>query len=524
MCVHVRIGPVRAHDVACSMHGTNEETNRDQKSNPKPSDPESGAAKNTGSFQHHFETTSEVGDDDEGRAERQRSSKALSHIRLPDHVQDVNDELFNWAKIVLRVVDDHCSWVLDPGKEMSQADLTAAIKKTPAGRFQVRSTYKDSDYVGIWSRHGVGFEANARPWERLPSCQERLKTRIQATSTRFPETGDALPEKDIYFQSDHGKHGLKDIILAPFNKAKPKVKGLTYLSFDGPAMRARKNRQRGSYAACKSTEWLHVVSQKKLKIPLKDNIHYPGVNIDDGLGPIVMPNLDAPEVMRVLYKEKAAFYGYARVKCGGPVSDGEESAEDSDSSIDGTKKKEPIRVLPKPSDEVPMTYNNVPWQVYDEITHGANIKAWIETTTADETLALVCCLREIPFTGVVPTEAMREALEARLVGRLWAKFSDEKDKDHKIQLVKLLKPETGKAKEEKGPDNKQTKKRSLDEGDEAGTSTGAQPAVKKPVRKAAAKEAAGANDTPPDDVPVEVQSLLKKLRASESDVPKDGDE
>ena len=59
---------------------------------------------------------------------------------------------------------------------------------------------------------------------------------------------------------------------------------------------------------------MHVISQKKLKIPLKDNLHYPGVNIDDCLGPIIMPLLDAPEVMRVLYREKPALYGYARLK------------------------------------------------------------------------------------------------------------------------------------------------------------------------------------------------------------------
>ena len=517
----------------CSiMHGMNEEMKQAQGSDEKPSDPQSGAASilvGKGSFQHHFEITNEVGDDEAG-AERQRAAHALSRVCLPEHVHDDDGELFSWAKFTLRVVNDHCSWVVDPGKDMPPADLTAAIKKTPAGRFQVRSTDKESDYVGIWSRNGVGFESNSRAWDRVPPLQDRLKTRILAVAARFPETGSALPEKDIYFQGDHCKHGLSQTILAPFSKAKPKLKGVTHLNFDGPALRARKHMQRGSYAGCKSTEWLHVVSQQKVKIPVKDNIHFPGVNIDDSLGPIVVPKFDAPEIMQVLYKDKPALYGYARVKCGGPVSDDEESAANSDSSNGGATQKARSK-LPKPNDEVPMTYNNFPWQLFDEITHGANIKAWIETSTADETLALLCCLRQIPFTGVVPTEAMREALEARLVHRLWAKFSDEKDKHHKIQLVKLLKQpapnkdekqrapnkdEMGKPKDEQGGQEKQTK-RSFDESAEGGMSGDARPAKK----KSKAKPAAGGNDDQGEGSNIE--SLLTRLRAAESDVAADDD-
>ena len=136
---------------------------------------ELAAIKQPGSFEHHFECPKDEYEDEETRIERERLKNALSLVRLPDHVTKDNPELFQWAKNVLRQVEEHITLIVDPGKDMSQAELTAAIRKTPAGRVLPRNSGsgKESDYVGCWSRHGVGFESNARPAERLPPCQER---------------------------------------------------------------------------------------------------------------------------------------------------------------------------------------------------------------------------------------------------------------------------------------------------------------------------------------------------------------
>ena len=180
-------------------------------------------------------TESEGASEAEVAAERARVTNAFSLVKLPDESLDDGD-VVSWVKYVLRVVDGFCSWVIDHGKDTSQDALAELIQKTPAGRVRGRNDAKGYDYVGVWTRHAVGFEANNRGWIRPPPYQEEvLKKRVLAVATRHA-SGDALPAQDIYFQSDYFKHGLREKILLPFKKAKPKTTDICYLAISGESL------------------------------------------------------------------------------------------------------------------------------------------------------------------------------------------------------------------------------------------------------------------------------------------------
>ena len=251
----------------------------------------------------------------------------------------------------------------------------------------------------------------------------------------------------------------------------------------------------------RTCQYMHFFSKSKLKLSGKDRIHFGGLSTDDSMGPIQLPSFESPEVFKAKYKEKAALYGEARVRSGGRAD------QDSSDSDEATHKP------PAPNDLVPMTYAGMSWKVFDELVHDCSIVAWIETTMADTTLAEVCCHRKIPFTGVVPTQLLKDKLMMRLVERLWESFVDESHRDHKFSLVKFLrelraKPATKQQVIECDPKKKDEKSKAEADSDSKGAKrTSEDPPEPKSAKKSKpeAKAAPATSD------------LLAKLKAFESD-------
>ena len=354
----------------------------------------------------------------------------MANIRIPEDVVDKNNELLHWAKYIVRLCTDACSIVVD--NENSIDSLAKQIEGTPAGRMKGGSNIRGvTNYVGVWSHHTTGFEANSRAWDRPPpyaQCQDIIKRRIAAVCASRPaSTGDTMGEGDILFQADGFKPGLKDAINGSYRGFKCKTKGLIHLNFTSEGLSERKKRNAGAFGSRKSVQYLYVFSKLKLKQDTKDRIHFSGRNLDDCLGPIHLPSYDSAQTFKVKHKDKPALYGECRVRCGGRV-------EETDSSCDEEAAKAPAA-----ADLVPMTYAGMPWKVYDELIHDCNVLAWIETTMMDTTLAEVCVHRKLPFTGVVPTKVLADELMVRLVERVWEAAVDESHRDHKFALVKLLK-------------------------------------------------------------------------------------
>lgn len=373
----------------------------------------------------------EGSDDGEIDEKQKEMLRFMVNIRIPEDVVDKNQDLLHWAKYVVRMCTDTCSIVVD--KDNSIDDLSKLIQGTPAGRMKGGVKLRGVvTYVGIWTQHTNGFEANSRAWDRpapYTQCQDIIKRRIAAVCASRPgSTGETMEEGDIFFHSDGFKSGLKDAIAKLFTPSRPKCKGLIHLNFTSECLSERKKRIAGAFGSRKSVQYVHIFSKLKLKQESKDRIHFSGKSLDDCLGPVHLPSYDSAETFKVKHKEKSSLYGECRVRCGGRVEESESSGAE-----------EAAHKAPSPSDMVPMTYAGMSWKVFDELVHDCNLVAWLETTMVDTTLAEVCVHRKMPYTGVVPTQQLADQLMVRLVERVWEASVDESHREHKFALVKLLK-------------------------------------------------------------------------------------
>ena len=117
----------------------------------------------------------------------------MVNIRIPEDVVDKNQDLLHWAKYVVRMCTDTCSIVVD--KDNSIDDLSKLIQGTPAGRMKGGVKLRGVvTYVGIWTQHTNGFEANSRAWDR-PAPYTQCQTSSSAGSLLFAQAGLVLQER-----------------------------------------------------------------------------------------------------------------------------------------------------------------------------------------------------------------------------------------------------------------------------------------------------------------------------------------
>ena len=60
---------------------------------------------------------------------------------------------------------------------------------------------------------------------------------------------------------------------------------------------------------------------------------------------------------------------------------------------------------PRSDEQVePVGYHSKPLTLYDELDHSYSIKAWIDLTALDESIALMCILKRKPYFGFALTD------------------------------------------------------------------------------------------------------------------------
>ena len=161
-------------------------------------------------------------------------------------------------------------------------------------------------------------------------------------------------------------------------------------------------------------EVMTVVTGKPLQLKTAKRKVYAGTNQTNMIGPVAVP--PAKDQWKATFGEKKTLLGHARFAVGGPteglqlVSDGE---------------KAPHHRKRQDDDVEPVAFHSNSTDFWGEIIHSFNISACCEQTTLDPACAYACILAEIPYAGVVPTEAMKVELREQLIMKVMDGFTDE---------------------------------------------------------------------------------------------------
>ena len=95
---------------------------------------------------------------------------------------------------------------------------------------------------------------------------------------------------------------------------------------------------------------------------------------------------------------------------------------------------------PKPQDLVPLNFfSNAP-QFYAELDHAANSVAWVDMTTCDEVLAMMCIREQKPYLGFCYSDVHVDKLMARLESLVFTAFQTPGDSMFEAALANILKP------------------------------------------------------------------------------------
>jgi len=153
-----------------------------------------------------------------------------------------------------------------------------------------------------------------------------------------------------------------------------------------------------------------VLTGKPLQLKTAKRKVYAGTNQTNMIGPVAVPL--AKDQWKATFAEKKTLLGHARFAVGGATEGLLQLGSDG-----GRKRQD--------DDLEPVAYHANSADFWGEIIHSFNIGAIFDQTTLDPALAYACILAEIPFAGVVPTEAMKVELREQLIMKVMDGFTDE---------------------------------------------------------------------------------------------------
>jgi hypothetical protein len=161
-------------------------------------------------------------------------------------------------------------------------------------------------------------------------------------------------------------------------------------------------------------EVMTVVTGKPLQLKTAKRKFYAGTNQTNMIGPVAVP--PAKDQWKATFGEKKTLLGHMRFAVGGPT-EGLQLGSDGATAPHNRKRQD--------DDVEPVAYHSNSTDFWGEIIHSFNIGACCEQTTLDPALAYACILAEIPYAGVVPTEAMKVELREQLIMKVMDGFTDE---------------------------------------------------------------------------------------------------
>ena len=163
-------------------------------------------------------------------------------------------------------------------------------------------------------------------------------------------------------------------------------------------------------------ELMTVLTGKPLQLKTAKRKVYAGTNQTNMIGPVAVPV--AKDQWKATFAEKKTLLGHARFAVGG-ATEGLQLGSDGAPVRDARKRQD--------DDLEPVAYHANSTDFWGEIIHSFNIGACFDQTTLDPALAYACILAEIPYAGVVPTEAMKVELREQLIMKVMDGFTDERN-------------------------------------------------------------------------------------------------
>ena len=124
----------------------------------------------------------------------------------------------------------------------------------------------------------------------------------------------------MYFMHDAKIHGHETRLLKHFvgsdGKQLSKHKQILFVATAQQSEAQRRDRCRGT-GALGLVEFVHLVAQKTLAMPIKDRKNFEGTTAGDMIGPVHLPGYEHPCARHVKHSSKPKLYDSGYVACGG---------------------------------------------------------------------------------------------------------------------------------------------------------------------------------------------------------------
>ncbi len=237
-------------------------------------------------------------------------------------------------------------------------------------------------------------------------CRQMLLRGLMRTRDD-PET---LHPKDLFLIFDnhvhhHTQQMLKCFIKENGDQLEHKELKKVYITMDEESLRSRKGLIRTG-VTFDQIEMLTLVTSTDLHatLPMAARMHYPGTNLGNKIGDVILPDLDS--LWKMACKQKLPLHGPFRVAVGGRTP-----GEEEDAPGRGTKRKTPDTIEP-------VFWHARPQKLYQELMSSYRLGAIIDLAAGDGTLAMICAKQRTPYLGFTLTDVHAEFLKHRCAAAL----------------------------------------------------------------------------------------------------------
>ena len=200
----------------------------------------------------------------------------------------------------------------------------------------------------------------------------------------------------------------------------------------------RRNQFQTGLARVPQSEWVHIVSDRKICLPSRKRMHFPGTTVGDLLSGLEVPAIEAEWHMP--WGEKKAYYGKKLLVAVGGKTD--VAPEDKEKAIKTDKSM------------VPTVHHLMPGNFYEEMVHTFFAKCVIDLTPLSGKFAWTALKAKVAYVGIVPTAAASAALKARLTSLLKEELATPGSKLYSTEYAEAI---GGKTQKDCDKDKKEAK-------------------------------------------------------------------
>ena len=186
------------------------------------------------------------------------------------------------------------------------------------------------------------------------------------------------------------------------------VPSLLQIAITEASLAARRKFVRGT-ASIRQLQNAHVVSHRKVCLPERPRINYPGTNSGDLIQGVDLPPLDKEWHLTVGQKKK--LFGKKNLIAVGGKTAGADPNDEKERRVDS--KLEPV------------SYQSLPEELLGELCHTFFVKLVIDLTPLDAKFAWYCLKNRIAYIGLTFTDDHTMLLEERLLELLKASCMQE---------------------------------------------------------------------------------------------------